>query len=238
MNDERRCLVIDEQPAIRVGVRGMLADRYEVEEAADGRDALELITSLGNFDVAIVDLPSGNGHGNSLVGLAAIKALRKARPGLGIVAHGSRPERVVATEAIEAGATAFVAKSSAETALCRAVDSAADSETFVDPAARSKKNGSLALTRRQREILQLYAERPLDRGRRQASGPEHGDDPYPHEGSPLPPRGPRPHACGRDRHAQPSHRVAARRLLVARPKVHRARPDAEAQEVRGVAADN
>ena len=157
MNDERRCLVIDEQPAIRVGVRGMLADRYEVEEAADGRDALELITSLGNFDVAIVDLPSGDGHGNALVGLAAIKALRKARPGLGIVAHGSRPERVVATEAIEAGATAFVAKSSAETALCRAVDSAADSETFVDPAARSKKNGCLALTRRQREILQLYA---------------------------------------------------------------------------------
>ena len=157
MNDERRCLVIDEQPAIRVGVRGMLADRYEVEEAADGRDALELITSLGDFDVAIVDLPSGNGHGNALVGLAAIKALRKARPGLGIVAHGSRPERVVATEAIEAGATAFVAKSSAETALCRAVDSAADSETFVDPAARSKKNGCLALTRRQREILQLYA---------------------------------------------------------------------------------
>ena len=149
--------MIDEQPAIRVGVRGMLADRYEVEEAADGRDALELITSLGDFDVAIVDLPSGNGHGNPLVGLAAIKALRKARPGLGIVAHGSRPERVVATEAIEAGATAFVAKSSAETALCRAVDSAADSETFVDPAARSKKNGCLALTRRQREILQLYA---------------------------------------------------------------------------------
>ena len=158
MNDDRRCLVIDDQPAVRLGVRGMLADRYEVEEAADGRDALELITSLGNFDVAIVDLPSGDGHGNALVGLAAIRALRKARPGLGIVAHGSRPERVVATEAIEAGATAYVAKSSAETALCRAVDSAADSETFVDPAARGKKNGSLALTRRQREILQLYAD--------------------------------------------------------------------------------
>ncbi len=134
----------------------MLADRYEVEEAADGRHALELITSLGDFDVAIVDLPSGNERGDALVGLAAIKALRKARPGLGIVAHGSRPERLVATEAIEAGATAFVAKSSAETALCRAVDSAADSETFVDPAAAAK-NGSLALTRRQREILQLYA---------------------------------------------------------------------------------
>lgn len=156
MNDERRCLVIDEQPAIRVGVRGMLGDAYDVEEAADGRDALELITAIGDFDVAIVDLPTGNGHGDALVGLPAIRALRKARPRLGIVAHGARPVRVVATEAIEAGATAFVAKSSAQTALRRAVDSAAESETFVDPAAR-RKNGSQALTKRQREILQLYA---------------------------------------------------------------------------------
>jgi len=156
MNDERRCLVIDEQPAIRVGVRGMLADRYEVEEAADARDALELMTALGDFDVAIVELPTGNGHGPALVGLPAIRVLRKARPRLGIVAHGPHPVRFVATQAIEAGATAFVAKSSAQNALRRAVDSAAEAETFVDPAAR-RKNGGQNLTKRQREILQLYA---------------------------------------------------------------------------------
>lgn len=156
MTDERRCLVIDEQPAIRVGVRGMLVDGYEVEGAADGRDALELITALGDFDVAIVDLPSANGHNDALVGLAAIRALRKARPRLGIVAHGPKPVCDVASEAIDAGATAFVAKSSAQTALRRAVDSAAESETFVDPAAH-RKNGTQTLTKRQREILQLYA---------------------------------------------------------------------------------
>jgi two-component system, NarL family, response regulator len=156
MTDERRCLVIDEQPAIRVGIRGMLADAYEVEEAADGRDALELITALGDFDVAIVDLPAANGHDGALVGLPAIRALRKARPRLGIVAHGPRPVRYVATEAMDAGATAFVAKSSAKTALRRAVDSAAESETFVDPAAR-RKNSNKSLTKRQNEILQLYA---------------------------------------------------------------------------------
>ena len=61
------------------------------------------MTSLGEFDVAIVELARGaNGDGAAaLTGIAAIRALRKAQPGLGIVAHGPRPERHAATEAIE-----------------------------------------------------------------------------------------------------------------------------------------
>ena len=160
LNDERRCLVIDEQPAVRLGVRGLLGDRWEVEEAEDGRDALELITTIGDFDVAIVELaPMANSTGNPLRGIGAIRALRKARPGLGIVAHATHPERHAASEAIGAGATAYVAKSSPAAQLSRAVDAAAEAETFVDPAA-SKKNGSQGLTRRQREILPLYADGP------------------------------------------------------------------------------
>jgi DNA-binding NarL/FixJ family response regulator len=156
LSDERRCLIIDAQPAIRLGVRGLLADRYEVEEAEDGRDALDLLTSLGDFDVAIVELAPMTTRDGNLRGIGAIRALRKARPGLGIVAHGTRPERHAASEAIGAGATAFVAKSSPAAQLSRAVDAAADAEEFVDPAAR-KANGQ-GLTRRQREILQLYAD--------------------------------------------------------------------------------
>jgi DNA-binding NarL/FixJ family response regulator len=155
MNDERRCLVIDAQPAIRLGVRGLLSDRYEVDEAECGREALELLT-FNDFDVAIVELAAANGR-DSLKGLPAIRALRKASPRLGIVAYGARPQRHTASEAISAGATGYVAKSSAASELARAVDAAAEAETFVDPAARNKDNGTLRLTRRQREILQLYA---------------------------------------------------------------------------------
>jgi DNA-binding NarL/FixJ family response regulator len=156
LSDERRCLIIDAQPAIRLGVRGLLGDRYEVEEAEDGRDALDLLTSLGDFDVAIVELAPMTTRDGNLRGIGAIRALRRARPGLGIVAHGTRPERHAASEAIGAGATAFVAKSSPAAQLSRAVDAAAEAEQFVDPAAR-KANGQ-GLTRRQREILQLYAD--------------------------------------------------------------------------------
>jgi DNA-binding NarL/FixJ family response regulator len=159
LNDDRRCLVIDAQPTVRRGVREVLESRYEVEEAETGSSALELLTSIGNFDVAIVDLCRGVAEEpDDLSGTAAIRALRRARPGLGIVAHGPQAEGHAATEAIKAGATAYVAKSSPVDALSRAVDAAAESERFVDPAAKSGSHSRPALTRRQRQILQLFAD--------------------------------------------------------------------------------
>ena len=138
-------------------MRGLLSERFEVEEAENGADALQMLTDFGEFDVAIIDLGRAQ-HGENGVptGTAAIKALRKASPGLGIVAHGPRPERQAATEAMKAGATAYVAKSSPAEELTRAVDAAAESEQFIDPAAEN--GGGNSLTRRQRQILQLIAD--------------------------------------------------------------------------------
>lgn len=159
VNEERRCLVIDEHPTLRTGVRSVLRDRFEVDETKDGGGALEILTSIGEFDVAIVELGSTPpGDGSGLNGIAAIKALRRARPGLGIVAHADRPERLAASEALGAGATAFVAKSSPTESLEQAVEAAAASETYVDPAAGNGGLNGPSITRRQREILQLYAD--------------------------------------------------------------------------------
>lgn len=151
---KRRCLVIDGHPTMRMGVRRLLAGRYEIEEAADGDAALELVTALGDFDVAIVEL--ANGRDDRLAGLQAIRALHKARPGLGIVAHTEQPERGGASEAFNAGASAYVAKSSPVDALASAIDAASRTERFVDPAARPAEDP--ALTPRQRQILQLLAD--------------------------------------------------------------------------------
>lgn len=158
MNNDRRCLVIDPQPTVRLGVREALADRYEVEETETGSSALELLMSIGDFDVAIVDLCRSNGsQADDLTGTAAIRALRKAQPSLGIVAHGAHSEHHAATEALKAGATAYVVKSSPVESLSDAVDAAADSEKFMDPATKGVRGRSV-LTRRQRQILQHYAD--------------------------------------------------------------------------------
>jgi DNA-binding NarL/FixJ family response regulator len=160
VNDDRRCLVIDPQPTVRLGVREALGNRYEVEEAETGTRALELLTSIGDFDVVIVDLCRTSAthlEDQALIGTAAIRALHKAQPTLGIVAHGPHPEQHAAADAIKAGATAYVVKSSPVEALSNAVDAAAESERFVDPVAKATRSRP-ALTRRQREILQLYAD--------------------------------------------------------------------------------
>jgi DNA-binding NarL/FixJ family response regulator len=154
--DSRRCIVIDGQPIVRFGIRGLLADRYEIEEVPDGEGALQLLTDVGDFDVAVVDMAGGADGG--LSGPATIRALHKAQPGLGIVAHARGAERHVVAEALEAGAIAYVCKSSPAGELNRAVDAAAESERFVDPAVRTGSGRRATLTRRQRQILQLYAD--------------------------------------------------------------------------------
>jgi DNA-binding NarL/FixJ family response regulator len=160
VSDERRCLVIDCQPMVRLGVRRLLDDRYEVEETDSWEDALQLITDVGDFDVAIVDMQASAHSGRGSVSrVATIKALLEAQPGMGVVAHGQRPERHLATEAMAAGANAYVAKSSPVEELRHAIDAAAEGEKFVDPAALPRgRRGRLSLTRRQRQILQLIAD--------------------------------------------------------------------------------
>jgi DNA-binding NarL/FixJ family response regulator len=137
-----------------MGVRGLLHGRYDVEEAADWRGALDALTETGAFDVAVVELDLRDRPKGEPGGASMIRALRKAMPGTGIVAHARRPERHAVSEALEAGASAYVVKSSPPEALQRAVDAAADSNQFVDPAT----NGGSPLTRRQREVLQLLAD--------------------------------------------------------------------------------
>ena len=157
VNLDRSCLVVDRQETVRLGIRRLLAERYAVEEADEWRRALEILATTGGFDVAVVDMNRTDGAGVAgRPGTVAIRELRRAQPGLGIVAHGPSPERHAAAEAFEAGATAFVAKSSPARHLERAVDAAADAERFVDPAAEA--DAPTMLTRRQRQILQLYAD--------------------------------------------------------------------------------
>jgi DNA-binding NarL/FixJ family response regulator len=159
VREERRCLVVDDHAVVRLGVRELLEDSYEVDEAEDGEDALHMLTAVGDFDVAVVDTSLPSGGQRSLAGTAIIRALLKARPGLGIVAHGERAERHIAAEAMSAGARAFVAKSSPARELTRAVEAAVEAETFIDPAAMPGGRSRVAptLTKRQRQILQLFA---------------------------------------------------------------------------------
>jgi len=149
--------VIDDHPLVRLGVRGVLEDDFEVHESVSREEALELVRDIGDFDVMIVDMRwRSNGAVASISGTEAIRMLRRSSPGIGIVAHGERPERHIANVAIQAGASAYVSRTAGTEELRRAVDAAAAQESFVDPAVPPKGSRG-KLTQRQREILQLLA---------------------------------------------------------------------------------
>jgi DNA-binding NarL/FixJ family response regulator len=149
--------VIDDHPLVRLGVRGVLEDDFEVHESVSREEALELVRDIGDFDVTIVDMRwRQDGPIASISGPDAIRMLRRSSPGIGIVAHGERPERHIANVALQAGASAYVARTAGTEELRRAVDAAAAQESFVDPAVPPKGSRG-KLTRRQREILQLLA---------------------------------------------------------------------------------
>jgi DNA-binding NarL/FixJ family response regulator len=148
--------VIDGQPLVRLGVRRALAEDFEVHEAVSRDEGLDLVRDIGGYDVAIVDMRRRAGDGAELGGGEAIRALRRVETGLGIVAHGERPDRFLAGMALQAGATAFVCRTSGAEELLRATRSALAQEGFVDPAVPPPGRRG-RLTRRQREILQLLA---------------------------------------------------------------------------------
>jgi two-component system, NarL family, response regulator len=151
------CLVIDGHPLVRLGVREVLDDHFEIHETENREEGLELIRDVGSFDVAIVDLRFRvNGGDAALSGNETIREIHKAEPGLGIVAHGERPERHMATAAMQAGASAYVARTASAAELRSAVDAALAQKSFLDPAVPPKGSRG-KLTRRQLQILQMLA---------------------------------------------------------------------------------
>jgi DNA-binding NarL/FixJ family response regulator len=149
---------VDVHPLVRLGVRGVLATDFEVQEAAGREEALDLVRDIGDFDVAILDMDwRRNGEGPSMSGTETIREMHRAAPVLAIVAHGARAERHLASAALGAGATAYVARTAGPERMREAVVAAVAQERFVDGDVPPKGSRGV-ITQRQREILQLLAD--------------------------------------------------------------------------------
>jgi DNA-binding NarL/FixJ family response regulator len=148
------CLVIDGHPVVRNGVRGVVAPEFDVEELHDGRGATELLTSVGSFEVAVVEMRAATNGRPS--GITTIRELLGTQPALGVVAFGRSPERQAVREALDAGALAYVSKASPIEVLGGAIRAAAEQESFIDPVVGQA--AATTLTPRQRQVLQYFAD--------------------------------------------------------------------------------
>ncbi len=155
MSTERCCMIIDAEPVVRAGVRHELETNWEFEELPHGGDAKEVLRSVA-IEVAIVEMrTAANGVPS---GTATIKDLLTQQPGLGVVGHGGGVERHALAEALDAGASGYVSKRSPADTIRRAVEAVADFGSFIDPSIDRRNNGRPPITRRQRQILQFFAD--------------------------------------------------------------------------------
>jgi two-component system response regulator NreC len=165
-----RILLADDHTVMRRGLRLLLESQPEfsvVAEAADGRQAVEQ-AEAAQPDVAIVDIAMPN-----LSGIEAAQRINGAHPQIAIVILSMHSDEGYVLRALKAGAKGYLLKDSAEGDLIEAIKAVHRGKTFFSPEitkmlvadyvqeirTRGMEDSYDLLTSREREILQLLAER-------------------------------------------------------------------------------
>lgn len=160
-----RVLLADDHKIVLEGLRAILEPEFEIVGAVeDGRTLVAEAVRLGP-DVVVADISMPG-----LNGIDAARQIRKLDQRIKIVFLTMHSQASYAASAFEVGASGFVLKHSAPQELVIAIRDTMQGRTYVTPMIagdliHSYQNGSLrqgelqvALSPRQREVLQLLAE--------------------------------------------------------------------------------
>jgi DNA-binding NarL/FixJ family response regulator len=165
MKPLRRVLLADDHAIVLEGLRRVLEPDFEiVGEVVDGR-ALVAAAGMLRPDIIVADISMP-----LLNGIEAARQIRKINRRVRIIFLTMHPDVTYAAEALGAGGSAYVLKSSAGAELLEAIGVALSGAKYVTPAIdrevvraevqRAGRRDDLPaeLTPRQREVLQLLAE--------------------------------------------------------------------------------
>jgi two-component system, NarL family, response regulator NreC len=164
-----RILLANDHTIVRQGLRKLLEERPDWEviaEAGDGREAVRL-AEQHKPDVAILDVAMP-----LLNGIEATRQITRRMPGTRVLVLSMHADEAYVTQILQAGATGYLLKDSADVDLLKAVGEAAQGRSFFSPAiARVMLDDYVrqladkgvtdryeALSEREREIFQLIAE--------------------------------------------------------------------------------
>lgn len=160
-----KILIADDHSMVIDGLRGLLEPEYEVVGAVnDGRAVLPEVQNL-KPDVVIIDISMP-----LLNGLDCTRQLREAGCTAKILILTMHPDATLAQEALAAGASGYLLKSSPGSELKGALKEVLQGRTYLSPAVTRDvlevmgrmtsihENVWAHLTPRQREVLQLLAE--------------------------------------------------------------------------------
>jgi DNA-binding NarL/FixJ family response regulator len=110
-----RLLVVDDHPAVRAGLRGLLADEpgFEVIDAVGSAEEAMSVAEREPIDVAVVDYQLGSRNG-----LWLTRKLKRLQPPPAVVIYSAYADSVLAAAAVVADADAVVSKGSLGSRLC------------------------------------------------------------------------------------------------------------------------
>ena len=164
-----RILVVDDHAVVRRGIRALLESREGWDvcgEATTGRDAVDLCRRL-RPDIVVMDLSLPD-----LSGLEATRQILKGGASMEVLVLTMHHSEELARDVLQAGARGYVLKSDADENLIAAVDSLRQHKPFLTSAvtefvlddyvrrgdSAKDEPAPVALTPREREIIQLVAE--------------------------------------------------------------------------------
>ena len=151
------CLVVDEHPVVRQGVRALLEQGFDEVELLDAPNPEAALATAGesNPDVVLIDPRKAPGETEATL-LELGTAL--GSPIVVFTADGGARQL---SDALKAGVKGYVRKDSPAEDLIRAIRAALGGDFYIDPALSSTivlEEGERTLTARQREILQMLAD--------------------------------------------------------------------------------
>jgi DNA-binding NarL/FixJ family response regulator len=157
MSGPLRCLVVDDHPIVRQGIRVLLERTIQDVEVSDA-PSVQAAVAMANGDgpdVVVIDPRAPSGEVEPMLDLL------RDRLTSAIVIFTSEGGARMLAEALRAGVKGYVRKDSPPEDLVRAIRAAGSGEFYVDPALSSSivlEDGDRTLTARQREILQMLAD--------------------------------------------------------------------------------
>lgn len=165
MGRKRKCLVVDDHPIMRKGIRDLIVGEGLCETVIEADSAETALTAVRqeSWDLLVLDVALPDKHG-----IEVLKEAKLLCPTLPVLMVSLYPEREFALRAIKAGASGYLTKDQTPSELVRAVKEVLAGRRYITPSLANRMADLLdrgqpetlheRLSDREMEVLRLLGQ--------------------------------------------------------------------------------